>query len=192
MREIRLSSELPVSFRDELERIVFFNPDQGRVTIPLLKSIERHGVPAIVEDNGLLRFRMPTFGPVQSLFAFDGTDDAAAPRLAAVALFARESRTTMVLLHVVTHEDYTARGCFANASVTLRLLLALRDLSQRIRGVTILRSEYTRTIRFAVRTGGAKLGEKSKRPKAKTPAPARRIPPAPGGRGARRVALAYT
>ena len=75
MRKIRLSSELPVAFRDELERIVFFNPDQERVTAPLLESIRRHGIPAIVEEDGRLRFRLPEYGPVQSLFAFDDKGD---------------------------------------------------------------------------------------------------------------------
>ena len=39
MRQIRVSSLLPASYRDELERIVFFNPKQGLVTAPLVESV---------------------------------------------------------------------------------------------------------------------------------------------------------
>jgi hypothetical protein len=58
---------LPVAYRDELERIVFFNPEQSRVTTSLLDSVRRYGVPSIVEDGNLLRFRVPAFGTIQSL-----------------------------------------------------------------------------------------------------------------------------
>ena len=160
MRKIRLSSELPVSFRDELERIVFFNPDQERVTKSLLESIKRHGIPSIVEEDGRLRFRLPEYGPVQSLFAFDEQGDDGSPCLASVALFTRKSRTTMVVLHLATHEDYTMRGRYGDAAVTVRLLQALRDLSARIHGVTILRSEYPRPMRLVVRPRHAKPGGK--------------------------------
>ena len=62
MRQIRVSSLLPASYRDELERIVFFNPKQGLVTAPLVESVRRYGVPSIVEEEDRLRFRVSAFG----------------------------------------------------------------------------------------------------------------------------------
>jgi hypothetical protein len=110
---------LPVAYRDELERIVFFNPEQGRVTASLLDSVRRYGVPSIVEDGSLLRFRVPAFGTIQSLFALDESEQPV--RLAGVVMFVRETADTMRLLHVAIHEDYAGGGDRADAWVAFAL-----------------------------------------------------------------------
>ena len=48
---------LPIEYRVELERIVFFNPDQSRVKESLVVSVRRYGVPSIVEDGPHLRLK---------------------------------------------------------------------------------------------------------------------------------------
>jgi hypothetical protein len=148
MRKIRVSSVLPVSFRDELERIVFFNPEQKLVTAPLVASVHRYGVPAIVEDGGCLRFRVDAFGPLQTLYAFDETGDPT--RLVGVAMFTRESATTIVILHLAAHEDYTSQGKWAGVSVVAQLVAAIRGVSLRTHGIRTLRILYPHEIRLQV------------------------------------------
>jgi len=140
VRTLRFSSTLPVSYRDELERIVFFNPEQGRVTSSLLDSVRRYGVPSIVEDGTFLRFRLPGFGTIQSLYALDENDQPV--QLAGVVMFVREAPDTMLLLHVAVHEDYAAGGTRADAWVTPQLLAAVRSACRRTRGITTLRLLY--------------------------------------------------
>ena len=149
MRKIRVSSVLPVSYRDELERIVFFNQEQNLVTTPLVDSVHRYGVPTIVEENGRLRFSVNAFGRLQSLYAFD--DTTARARLVGVAMFVRDTPLDIVVLHLAAHEDYTARGKWSHASVVVQLLAAIRGASLRTRGIETLTVLYPHEIRLRLR-----------------------------------------
>lgn len=149
MHRIRISSQLAASFRDELERIVFFNPGQPAVAGNLVESVHRYGVPSIVEADGVLRFRVAAFGTLQTLYALYGT--AATPQLVGVAMFTRESPSSMVVLHLAVHEDYSSQGRWADTSVIAQLVGAIRSAAQQTRGVRQLRILYPHEIRFALR-----------------------------------------
>ena len=149
MRNIRVTSVLPVSFRDELERIVFFNPEQSLVTAPLVASIKRYGVPSIVEENGCLRFRVHAFGRLQTLYAFDDTDDPS--RLVGVAMFIRDKPSSLVVLHIAAHEEYTSQGPWADLAVVSQLLIAIRCIAAHTRGIRTLTVLYPREIKLDLR-----------------------------------------
>lgn len=144
VRSLFFSSLLPIAYRDELERIVFFNPEQGRVTESIIDSVHRYGVPLIVEESGTLRFRVPAFGQVQTLYAMDLAEQP--PCLAGVVMFLREPRDTILVLHLAVHEDYVAAGLHGEAWATPRLLAAVRNACQRIRGITRMRLLYPHEI----------------------------------------------
>ncbi len=150
MRKIRVSSVLPVSYRNELERIVFFNQEQNLVAAPLVDSVHRYGVPTIVGENGCLRFRVSAFGRLQSLYAFD--DMTAPARLVGVAMFVRDAPPSIVVLHLAAHEDYTARGKWAHASVVVQLLAAIRSACLCTRGIETLTVLYPHEIRLRLRS----------------------------------------
>lgn len=144
MQRFFFSSVLPIAYRDELERIVFFNPEQERVTESVIDSVHRYGGPLIVEENGILRFRVPAFGQVQTLYALDRGEQPAC--LAGVVMYVREPRDTMLVLHLAVHEDYVANGVHGEAWVTPRLLANVRGVCQRIRGITCMRLLYPHEI----------------------------------------------
>jgi hypothetical protein len=149
MRNIRISSLLSRSYRDEVERIVFFNPEQGLVTGTLVDLVHRYGVPAIVEDGEHLRFRASAFGVLQTLYAMDSSEQP--ERLVGVAMFTRTRRSTMLVLHLAVHEDYTSRGKWGSETVVAQLFNAIRNLSLRTRGVRSLRILYPHDVRFDLR-----------------------------------------
>jgi hypothetical protein len=140
VRRIRVSSLLPTSYREELERIVFFNPEQGKVARPVVTLVSRYGVPTIAEEVDTLRFHVRGFREIQSLFALD--DTATPATLAGVVMFVREDEKTMLLLHLAVHERYTARGKYAKAHVALRLYGTVRSVCARTKGVERLRILY--------------------------------------------------
>jgi hypothetical protein len=151
MRRIRISSVLRGSFRDELERIVFFNPEQSLVTARLIDLVHRYGVPVIVDEGDLLRFRVDVFGMLQTLYALDCTEPP--ERLVGVVMFTRPRprSASLVVLHLAAHEDYTSRGKWSGESVVAQLIGAVRELGLRTRGVRRLRVLYPHEIRFAIR-----------------------------------------
>ncbi len=150
MRDIRITSQLHRSYRDELERIVFFNPEQGLITRTLVDLVRRYGVPSIVEDGDQLRFRASAFGMLQTLYAMDSTDQP--ERLVGLAMFTRTKRGSMLVLHLAVHEDYTSRGKRGGAAVVARLFTAIRNLALRTRGVRSLRILYPHDVRFDLGT----------------------------------------
>jgi hypothetical protein len=149
MRTIRLTSLLPVGFRDELERIVFFNPEQRRLAAPIIDSVKRYGVPFILEEGGHLRFRVQAFGEMQTLYALD--EQERPERLVGVAMFVREAPTSVILLHLAVHEHYTLQGRWAEAGVAARLVSAVRQAAERTHGVETLRILYRHALRLPVR-----------------------------------------
>jgi hypothetical protein len=150
MGKLGFSSVLPDAYRQELERIVFFNPKQNRVRESLIDSVHRYGVPVVVVEAGTLRFRVPAFGLVQSLYALHEGEQPA--RLLGVAMFVRESRHSVLLLHLAVHEDYAADGVHADAWVTPRLLSTVRNACQRVRGITSLRMLYPHVVQVRIRS----------------------------------------
>jgi hypothetical protein len=148
VRTLRFTSLLSASYRDELERIVFFNPEQDRVTEALVDSVRRYGVPSIVDEGGILRFRVSAFGPIQSLFAIDEAEQPL--RLAGVVMFVRECADTMLLLHLAVHEAYSAAGALAHVWVTTRLLAAVRNACLRTRGIKTMRMLYPHEARISL------------------------------------------
>lgn len=140
MSTIRIASVLAAGFREELERIVFFNPEQPEVAERVVDLVQRYGVPSIVEESGGLRFEVRAFGPLQTLYAFD--DRSAPSSLVGVAMFTRESRVSLVVLHLAVHEDYTSRGPWAHCGVVAQLVAAIRNAALRTRGVRRVRVLY--------------------------------------------------
>jgi hypothetical protein len=151
MRDIRLSSMLGRAFRGELERIVFFNPEQNLIIGTLVDLVRRYGVPEVVEADGGLRFRLKGLGMVQTLYAFDGT--AGPERLVGVAMFTRLRRRNLVVVHLAVHEDYTSRGKWSSAAVVAQLITAIRKAGLRTRGVKSLIILYPHEIRFDLDSG---------------------------------------
>jgi hypothetical protein len=143
-----MSSVLPLAYRDELERIVFFNPQQSRFIDPVLAAVNRYGIPAIIEEKDRLRLSVPAFAAVQTLYALDGPAPTAV--LAGVAAFVRETEDTMLLLHVAVHQDYTTEGPRADEWVPVRLVSAVRDICRRTRGITCLRVLYPKEARYVL------------------------------------------
>lgn len=151
MRNIRLSSVLDGSFRDELERIVFFNPEQDLITGTLVELVRRYGVPELVHEEGVLRFRLRGLGMLQTLYALDGTDGP--EHLVGVAMFTRLRRRSLVVVHLAIHEDYTSRGKWRGEAVVAQLIAAIRRAALRTRGVKSLRVLYPHEIRFDLDSG---------------------------------------
>jgi hypothetical protein len=149
--KLGFSSKLGLAWRDELERIVFFNPDQARVRDAISTAVSRFGVPLIVEDGPSLRLSVPALGTIQSLFAFD--ELSTPTKLVGVVMFVRapDDPSTMLILHLAVHEDYAPNGSHANKWVPSRLMSLVRDVARRTSGITSLEVLYPHGRRIELR-----------------------------------------
>ena len=71
MSALAFTSVLYCAQRDELESLLFFNPNQRRVRPAIQHAVERYGQPRIAEDGGRLRVRVEGLPGVQSIFALN-------------------------------------------------------------------------------------------------------------------------
>lgn len=127
-----ITSRLGPEHRSALEQLLFFNTQQELVRHRIVETIERYGMPEVVEREGALRIRLAGATDAQSLFAV-GVDAPSEP--VGVALFVRENEERFVIVHIGVAPDYAAGGPHADALVFFQLLQAIRAAARRTRGV---------------------------------------------------------
>ena len=131
---LRFTSTLDVSRREELTELMFLNIQQHRVRAGIVNSIDKYGLPEIVEVENKLRFTIDKLSDVQTLFAID--DAPGTGVLAAVMIYTRVDDSTIVLLHLGVAEAYASDGVHADRLLVLRLINELKRVARSISGVT--------------------------------------------------------
>ena len=137
MSRIQFTSVLGSEYRRQLERLLFFNPQQHRARAAILEAIEGHGVPQVVLEDGRLRVKLDSGCEVQTLFAVDhrGLNS----KLAGVMVYTRSDLDTLLLLHIAVAEDHLLRGRFGEERLVERFVGQLREIAARVNGVRTVR-----------------------------------------------------
>ncbi len=138
---IRFSSILDREYRDDLEDLMFFNPQQRKALTGINHSISEYGVPSIVETNNRLRISVEGLPESQTLFALDHS--AQKPVLAGVMVYMRTDLENLVLLHIAVKEDYSRSGIYGDEMLVLRFMTQLRDIAKRIKGIRAITLKYS-------------------------------------------------
>ncbi len=133
------SSRLPAARHAELADLMFSNVEQHRVRAGIVNSIERYGVPEIIERGDSLGFSVGKLPEVQTLFALDGGEDGGT--LAGVMIHAREDHK-LVLLHIGVDPIYSATGAEGDALLVLQLIDRLRAIARSIQGIETVEMMY--------------------------------------------------
>ena len=144
MSRFWFTSRLPRSYRAELGSLMFFNPQQHHVKLGIVESIERYGIPKIVENGDHLNIRTDKFIEVQALFALEGKPDDA--NLIGVLVYVRINSESMVVLHIGVKEEYSVFGIHSNEMLTMKLLVRLREIARQIKGVRSIAVIYGKGI----------------------------------------------
>jgi hypothetical protein len=150
MADFELSSTLPAEYASDLERLMFFNPNQGAAQMVVVDAIEEYGTPEITCVDDSLRVTLAHYD-VQALFAL-AIADKTAPELAGVVLYLRTSRSNVMILHIAVAERFSSLGNESGALLVLRLIHAVEACVRRLNGVeqlTILYSNRTRVMSVA-------------------------------------------
>jgi hypothetical protein len=137
---IRFSSILGHEYRDDLEELMFFNPQQRKALMGINHAISEYGVPSVVVTNGRLRISVEGAPESQTLFALDHSTEKAI--LAGVMVYMRIDPENMVLLHIAVKEDYSRMGKYADEMLVLRFMTQLRDIAKRIKGIRSITLKY--------------------------------------------------
>jgi hypothetical protein len=140
---LNFSSILPVDRRDELEAMMFFNPQQGDHESSINASILSYGFPKIIQEGDYLRIGIEG-KEVQTLYAF--VHRGKLEELAGVIVYTRISPDTLVLLHMAVKPEYSYADGYKNELVLVRMLAQIRSIAKRIQGVKNLSIAYAGQI----------------------------------------------
>lgn len=145
---IRFISLLENQFRNDLEELMFFNPQQGKTLSGINHAIREYGIPSICETDGKLRIHVDGLPETQTLYAMDL--DAAEPLLAGVMVYARTDAENVVLLHIAVKEEYSHTGKEADRLLVLTLMTQLRKIARMIKGVQHITLKYSSSLMISV------------------------------------------
>jgi hypothetical protein len=154
MSEFELSSTLSAEYASDLERLMFFNPNQRAAQTEVVDAIDEFGIPEIIEEEGHLRVTL-AHHDVQALFALAVADGESPQELAGVVLYLRTNRSNVMILHIAVAERFSSLGSEGGALLVLRLIHAVEGCVRRLNGVrqlTILYSNRTRVMSLAQNT----------------------------------------
>ena len=129
---VHLCAELPAEWKEELEELLFFNPQQAALENEILASIRAFGIPRIRVEEDRLRIEVGNGLVVGTLFALADTEDGTC--LAGALLFLRKD-TGLLCLHLSVDESYSFRGPHASLGVAAHMLDGLREIGARIVGI---------------------------------------------------------
>lgn len=149
MTVIRYASSLDTVHRQELEFLLYFNSGQDRVRDGIVESIDRFGLPQIVDEGGRVRVALEGTTEIQNLFVIQ--TDGKRPRLAGVALFFRADQQTIVVTHIGVAQQLPDTD--RNGGVFFSLLAKIQEISRRIKGVRYVELIYgpSRSRRLRIR-----------------------------------------
>jgi hypothetical protein len=141
--KIVVSSRLPAAMRGQLEAILFFNAGQHRVRQEIEATIERFGIPELIEQDGWLRVQVAGVPEVQTLFALHEEDGRARP--VGAVIYLRDTFERITVVHIGVANDYAAGGRYASERVLARLMQEIRRVARRTSGIRQVELAYRRT-----------------------------------------------
>ena len=134
--ELVFCSALDASYREELEELLFFDPNQQKAFALVSEAIRRYGKPRIVDGDRRLGVALDSAVEMQTLFVLEGRRPNA-PLVGAIG-YTRESRSTLAVVFAAVRADYAGRGAKAAEFLLVRMIDQLREIGRRIRGIESL------------------------------------------------------
>lgn len=134
MSDVAFTSVLGPEHKQELERLLFFNDNQAKVSDLVMLVAERYGTPRVQVVSDRLRVGLETT-QAQTLFAVRRTADGVEP--VGVVVYTREADALLVL-YLAVHEHYASRGLRADQRLLLRITGELRGIARRVKGISSL------------------------------------------------------
>lgn len=132
----RFTSLLNKGYVEDLERLMFFNPGQIAMQDAIMDSVEKFGMPSIVDIDGYLRINVGKFNDVQTIFALEEE------RLVGILVYYRFSTETLTVIHIAVEEDYSSKGRYSHNMLMMRMLELLRTNARRVSGINSIRILY--------------------------------------------------
>ena len=136
--KIRLTSRLPAANRDALEALLFFNVRQHALRQQIEATIERFGIPEIIEQDGWLRVSVAGLPDVQCLYAVRGERD----EPVGAVIYTRDAVDRIMVVHLSVASDASLNLAGGGRVVLYRLLAQIRRVARCTTGVRHVEVAY--------------------------------------------------
>ena len=137
---VTVAAFVDVADRADLERLLFFNPQQHRVRERIIDAVRQHGRPAIIVKDGKMTVGVERRPHVQNLFFFH--HQGSRSRLCGVVLYLREPAEDIFILHMAVQPDYSMAGRWASLGLLFRMVDAVKAVGRKVKGVRYVRFMY--------------------------------------------------
>ena len=145
---IGFTSQLGGEYLEDLERLLFFNPQQNKALTGINEAIKDYGVPNIHIEAGKLRIRVDSLPGAQTVFALEDSKEKAI--LAGVMVYSRIDIENLLLLHIAVREEYSKFGDKASLGLVNRMMGQLRGIAKKLSGVRSIHLKYAKGLVFPV------------------------------------------
>lgn len=139
--QVQILASLEADWKESVEELLFFNPQQAALEQKILETIHNFGLPRVRVRDERVVLEVGDNLEVGALFALarSGEDK----ELAGLLLFLRRENA-LLCLHLSVAENYTMRGDRAGLRIAARLLDEIRCIAKRIAGVEYVGIYYCR------------------------------------------------
>ena len=145
---IGFTSVLGSEYLEDLERLLFFNPQQNKTITGISESIADYGVPNVYVEQGRLRIRLENLPGAQTVFVLE--DSSNTPVLVGVMIYSRIDLENLVLLHIAVREEYSRFGSRADVGLVNKMMGQMRVIARKLNGVRSIHLKYTKGLVFPV------------------------------------------
>lgn len=134
MSNICFTSVLDRCYRSSLEELLFFNPNQHKLSRESLAVIEWYGTPRILVKCNKLRIVCDGFVP-QTLYALDVSNKLQS--LVGVVVYTREQES-LIILHIAIRKDHTQKDNPDAKPLLMDIINKVRDIGRHIIGIKLI------------------------------------------------------
>ena len=135
---IRLTSRLPLASRSALEALLFFNVRQHALRAQIEATIERFGIPEVIEQDGWLRIGVAGLPDVQCLYAVRGDRD----EPVGAVIYIRDSIDRITVVHLSVASDASLNLPGGGRVVLHRLLQQIHRVARCTTGIRHVELAY--------------------------------------------------
>ena len=129
--KILFTSKLMDCYSDELEKLLFFNPQQKDYIINITHCINLFGQPQINSIDNNIKLTLNDLHDVQTLFALSEENKT----LVGVMMYSRIDDGNIVLLHIGVTDQFSSKGVHSDKFLVPIFIHRLKNIAKVIKGV---------------------------------------------------------
>jgi len=156
MATIYFSSVLKAEYQEELEKIIFFSPNQNKVRADIVAAIKLIGKPCIVRHGETLRVSVGQYEDAQTLYALE--EHLSHPRLLGSIIFIRDQYENLTVAHLAVVPDCIMTLDSADIPLAVRLFFHVMDIAKQVKGIETVTLMYGRGKSLKIRVSSVPIG----------------------------------